>query len=163
MNYFERHLSTYGSDDFTGMVGSFVSLYVPGVGVKMTVVDDTVSHTEMVKALTERLAANRRPGGEIYKQLERITHHKTQLEDAIAELYRVYASMSSETRTRTSPAVKARIEMLRAMQPKVLRMFATSLGVDISDCILPDDIDVAINRILTTMEAHADKDEQVAE
>ena len=106
--------------------------------------DQQSDFSHMLDVIEQKITSEKKPAGTLAKALERIAHHRNQLQDALTVLCDTYDRMtnvgSNGRAQRASAVVKARRAMLEAMPDKVLRDVAKLyLPHTIDDFILPDD------------------------
>lgn len=102
---------------------------------------------EVVQAIAAKIDSGKKPSKSLCAQLAKIELYRGHLSNALTELFAIYTAMTThQTRTRTSPALKARQCMLRSMSDKVLKMYASDY-MDVDEYILPDDREVLITAL----------------
>lgn len=93
---------------------------------------------KLVNNLVDVLESGKRGSIHLTKQLDRVEHHKAQLEDALTSVVATYTRMHNKVQ-RTSPIYKARKDMLEDMPIKALKEYARSYNVpDLDEYILSD-------------------------
>ena len=105
---------------------------------------------KMVPLISDTVNRGVRPASTYEKVLVQIEHHRDQLVKALEKLVTTYSNQVTP-QTRTSSIVKAKMDMLRSMQDKVLKLFASSVGIDPKDYILPDDKEKFVGDVYDAM------------
>lgn len=147
--------------DFEGLKLATVSAGALGFSFDPggTDIPDVVALDKIIEAIEQRIAEGKKPSATLRKQLERISDHRAQLEDAITKLFGAYARMTAEVPyQRGSVAAKARRDMLAAMTDKVLKEFAKVYLDDVSEYVLPDDraqLEADVLKTMATVQAEA--------
>jgi lambda repressor-like predicted transcriptional regulator len=112
--------------------------------LKVTLADNTVVYNpaDIMAAVHERIASEKKPAGVLQKESNRVVLHITQLSDALSTLFNTYERMVSVTpKVRVSTAYKARFALLDSMKNKMLKEYASEY--------IPDELD---NYILSDSE-----------
>ncbi len=117
----------------------------------------TVTHDDidtMIPHINDRITTEKMPHATYEKCLEQIEHHRELYIKAIVKLIETYNNAVAVHKTRTSPAHKARAEMLAVMDDRMLKAFASNYVSEdtMADIILPDDRDALITATLTAMQ-----------
>ena len=117
--------------------------------------DPVAGYPDGVRAVVEKVeeilsAAEGKRTGKVTleKQLNRIEHHREQINEAYATILRIV--YPAERKGLKQSILAARGGLLRHMPDKALRLFAESQGVDMSGIILPGDRDILIQQLLDT-------------
>jgi hypothetical protein len=121
--------------------------------------------TEIMGAVHERIASEKKPAGVLQKESRRIVLHMEQLSDALSNLFKAYARMVSVTpKTRVNTAYKARFALLDSMKNKMLKEYAAEyIPEELDNYILSDtDEREALIRRLCEVMVEEKESEEVA-
>jgi hypothetical protein len=104
-------------------------------------------------AISDFLMKEKRGSKTIEAELTKIDIHWEHIAKALRSIRETYET-ATQPQTRTSAKEIARREMLTPMPDKMLKQYAETIGIDVSEIVLPDDRVKLIDMMVEYMREH---------